>query len=321
MLGKSNALEGSHVSIAATRSHAPNASIQPAIARSSSANSKLGNALPSFPALTFLRYVEALVVENERLRKGSADAVTAPVPDTGPPNLIPDVAQDGVGSRESLQNPLFEERPWFHTVSSLGAPIHVGEASDAAFATRFRQTLDTVCTNHIPRMNFVPDAQLLVLSESQYSWPKPARARFLVKVAFSTICRYYHMIRKSVVLESLEVAIKNGGNGDRLVICKLLALFALGEAYSARTAAQEAKFPGIAYFAQARRMVTIPSERPELDTVEVALLLVSVYHNPTTTATHHYDHRVSTRTRSTDVTQHTSLPALRSGLVSLWACR
>ncbi|KAH7396325.1 fungal-specific transcription factor domain-containing protein [Pyrenochaeta sp. MPI-SDFR-AT-0127] len=215
------------------------------------------------------QYVEALVEENERLRNSSTNAETPPVSDT----ISRDAIRDIVDGSEALENPLFEERPWFLTVSSLDMPILIGEAADAAFATRFRQALATVCTNHLPRMSYLPDVPLLMLSESQYHWPTAARARFLVKVAFSTVCRYYHIIRKSVISESLETAIKNGGNGDRLVISKLLALFALGDAYSARSAVQGTKFPGLAYFVQARRMVNVPAERPHTDTVEIALLL------------------------------------------------
>ncbi|KAH7084254.1 fungal-specific transcription factor domain-containing protein [Paraphoma chrysanthemicola] len=122
-------------------------------------------------------------------------------------------------------------------------------------------------------MSYVPDVSLMVLSETPYEWPSPARARFLVKVAMSTICRYYHVIRKSAVRDNLEAAIKTGGNGDRLIVGKLLALFALGEVYSAKMASQEANFPGSAYFAQARRLVGEPMERPQLDAVEVTLLL------------------------------------------------
>jgi hypothetical protein len=36
----------------------------------------------------------------------------------------------------------------------------------------------------------------------------------------------------------------------------------------------DAVFPGLAYFAQARRMISIPAERPQMDTIEVTLLLV-----------------------------------------------
>lgn len=213
-----------------------------------------------------LRSLEALIEENDRLRNNS---VTEGEPSSA-------VLSNTGNSNDTLQNPLLDRRPWFHTVSSSDITIHIGEAADAAFATRFRQTLATVHTSHLPRMSYVPDAPLMMLSASQYRWPTPARARFLVKVAFSTVCRYFHVIRRSVVQQNLEAAINSNGNGDRLIIGKLLALFALGEVYSAKTAAQEATFPGVAYFAQARCLVSEPMERPQLDSVEAVLLLVSI---------------------------------------------
>lgn len=209
--------------------------------------------------------------ENERLRDASS---VAPYDSTA-------VREVPISeNQETVQNPLVEGRPqgWFFPMSSLDMPIHISEAADAAFATRFRETL-TPHSVHIPRTSFVRDEALMLLSESQFNWPTPARARFLVKVALSTVCQYYHIVLKSSVMEALEKAIKNVNDVERLMRCKLLALFALGEAYSSRVAAQEATFPGLSYFAQARRMVSIPAERPTMHTVEIALLLVLYSYN------------------------------------------
>lgn len=179
-------------------------------------------------------------------------------------------------NQETTQNPLIEERAWFHPMSSVESPIHVGEASDCAYCTRFRQTVATVCTNHLPRVSFIQDESLLLLSETKCPWPTPARARFLVKVVLNTIGRYYHIVRKSVILESLEEAIRQEGSGERLKIAKLLALFALGETYSARSTDQQSTFPGLLYFVQSRKLVSTPFERPQTDSVEITLLLVSL---------------------------------------------
>ncbi|RYN72346.1 hypothetical protein AA0117_g8656 [Alternaria alternata] len=203
----------------------------------------------------------------ERLRSGPSGLAQAAVP-------VEEALESNTAVNEAVRNPLLEDRPWFHAVSSEHVPIHVGEAADAAFATRFRQTLAVGNTKHLPRMDHVQDDYLMLPSQAPSSWPSPARARFLVKVALSTVCQYYHIVRKSQVTRILEDAIKNNGNGNRVVICKLLALFALGEVYSAKHASMDAAFPGLAYFAQARRMISIPAERPQMDTIEVTLLLV-----------------------------------------------
>lgn len=218
------------------------------------------------------RYVEDLLKENERLRSGARTSTVSP--DSRP--MSPVNAIESATNQEATQNPLIEDRAWFHPLSSLESPIHVGEASDSAYCTRFRQTVKTVCTNHLPRISFINDEFLTVVPETDYPWPTPARARFLVKVALNTICRYYHIVRRSVVLEALEESIKQQGRGEALIISKLLALFALGEAYSARSADQQSLFPGVMFFKQSKAMISIPSERPEVDSVEVILLLVSL---------------------------------------------
>jgi proline utilization trans-activator len=177
--------------------------------------------------------------------------------------------------QDTAQNPLFGDRPWFLPVASLGMPIHIDLAADAAFATRFRQTLTGEDSKHIPRMNFVSDDIILALAEVECPWPGPARARFLIKVALNTICRFYYMVRKSAVLSLLERAILSQGNVERLTMSKLFALFALGELYSTKVAPPDGSFPGLFFFSRARKMVTVPAERPQSDTMEITLLLVS----------------------------------------------
>lgn len=243
--------------------------------------------------LTNDRYLEKLIAENERLRNSDVAASSAPASEATVPN---DVHESPDGS-QVLQNPLFKERPWFHNVSSLDMPIHIGEATDAAFATRFRQTLGTVCTSHLPRTSYSADIPSPTLAESQYRWPSPARARFLVKVAVSTVCRYYHIVRKSAIRESLEIAIKNEGRGDRFAISRLLALFALGEVYSARIAGQGASFPGLTYFLQAKSKLDIPAERPQSGSIEIMLLFVSILAIISCVYTYQSDRSAYTRTR------------------------
>ncbi|CAN9233375.1 unnamed protein product [Alternaria alternata] len=147
----------------------------------------------------------------ERLRSGPSGLAQAAVP-------VEEALESNTAVNEAVRNPLLEDRPWFHAVSSEHVPIHVGEAADAAFATRFRQTLAVGNTKHLPRMDHVQDDYLMLPSQAPSSWPSPARARFLVKVALSTVCQYYHIVRKSQVTRILEDAIKNNGNGNRVVI-------------------------------------------------------------------------------------------------------
>jgi proline utilization trans-activator len=215
-------------------------------------------------------YLEELLKENELLRSGAANPSTVHDSNASEP------VQTGV-AQDAAQNPLFGERPWFHPVASLDMPIHIDLAADAAFATRFRQTLAGDSIKHIPRMNFVSDDVILALSETDCPWPSPARSRFLVKVALATVCRSYHMVRRSEVLSLLETTLQNQGNSNRLSVSKLFALFALGELHATKIAPSDASFPGLLFFSCSRKMVTVPAERPQSDTLEITLLLVRFY--------------------------------------------
>ncbi|KAH7236465.1 fungal-specific transcription factor domain-containing protein [Fusarium tricinctum] len=216
------------------------------------------------------QYIDDLVAENQRLRNQSvdpkphheADPVDAPVVPTGQAE-----------APSSLQGTLLEERPWFFDMNVLHTPVLIGEASDAAFATRFRQAISEPGHSHIPRVNYAPDETLLALSDEDCPWPIPSRARLLVNVALKYVSRCYYIVRRSQILEGLEQTIVNPHSTDSLLKSKLWVLFAIGEMYSTRTAAKDRNFPGMAYFARATRILRIISERPRIDAIEVRLLL------------------------------------------------
>ncbi|KAF5986060.1 transcription activator [Fusarium bulbicola] len=209
------------------------------------------------------RYIDDLIAENQRLRQDDAKP--------RPESSIPDVSSTETSS--SLQGTLLEERPWFFDMNVLHTPVLIGEASDAAFASRFRQAISEPGHSHIPRVNYAPDERLLVLSDQDCPWPIPSRARLLVNVALKYVSRTYYIVRKSQILEGLEQSILNPHSADSLLRSKLWVLFAIGEMYSTRTAAKDRNFPGMAYFARATRILRIISERPRIDAIEIRLLL------------------------------------------------
>jgi proline utilization trans-activator len=212
--------------------------------------------------------VEELLKENQRLKDQIASTQTQEATVEEPLKSTADI-------QTNIRNPLIE-KPWFFPVSSLDMPIHIGEAACAAFATRFRQTLSDVSTAHIPRVDFITDDQLLVLSDADCAWPTPSKARFLVKAALDTVCSYYHIVRRSQVQEWLETSIRDPEKCSRLQVCTLLSLFAVGEIYSRKVASTGESFPGLIYFARARKLVSVPAERPGISTIEITLLLVSL---------------------------------------------
>lgn len=177
---------------------------------------------------------------------------------------------------DAVRNPLQEDRPWFFPLTPE-LPILIGEATDAAFATRLRQELSGKSQNHFPRTQHVRDETISSLWPSEsHPWPTPWRARFLLKVAFSTVCRRYYLVQKSRTFRILEQAIQHPSMCDTLTACKFHALFALGEVYSTRTCSSDSPPPGIGYYVSATRILRVLSEQPRIECVEVLLMLVSV---------------------------------------------
>ncbi len=201
------------------------------------------------------RYIEDLVSENQRLRRSSPRPLNEE-------------------STSLEKNPVLAEAPWFVNADTLHTPILVAEASDSAFATRFRQAMSSAQHGHLPRVNFPSDEQLLELSDSPCLWPTPARARLLVRAALNGLGRCYHIVRRSSILQEVESAIHNRPQTGLLMKSKLWAAFAVGEMYTTRTATSERTFPGLHYFCKAMNVIRMVSERPNVDMVETQLLLV-----------------------------------------------
>ncbi|KAF6828320.1 fungal specific transcription factor domain-containing protein [Colletotrichum plurivorum] len=220
------------------------------------------------------RYIDDLVAENQRLKGQNTHAITQPPVNAILPDIpVVPVTKDAADSAVAVPAPSLDERPWFFDMNIPHTPILIGEASDAAFATRFRQAISTGDHSHIPRVNYATDERLLALSDVDCAWPSPARARLLVGVALRYVSRCYHIVRKSVILEGLEQTLQNPTGSDALLRSKLWALFAIGAMYSTRSATSEKTFPGMEYFARATRVLRIVSERPRIDVVELRLLL------------------------------------------------
>lgn len=182
-------------------------------------------------------------------------------------------------SHDSALNPLLDGqgRSWFVPLNTSGSLGHVGESADTAFMTRFRQAAtgdDSI--SHFPRTHYVSDAKLAMLADVAVPWPPLPRARLLVRFALDTVGSCYHCVRRSEINSGLKQHYRNLPTYDTAFSCKLWALFALGEVFSARSkATSEDDFPGINYYARASRIVRGLRERPQLEMVEVYALLVS----------------------------------------------
>lgn len=153
-------------------------------------------------------------------------------------------------------------------------PILLAEASDSAFATRFRQAMSSSDHGHFPRVNYPTEEWLLAMSDAACAWPNPPQARLLVNAALRCLGRWHHIVRKSVILEELEKTLQQPKSVGCLLQSKFWALFAIGKTYSTRTSATSGTFPGLEYFAKATKILRIISERPTVEMVETWLLLV-----------------------------------------------
>lgn len=224
-------------------------------------------------------YIEKLVEENRLLRQGrpSGDGQNE---NTENGTILSRESSQPVLETSEARNPLLDDRSWFFPLGNDKMPIHIGEAADAAFATRFRQALvaNPAEVEHIPRTHYVSDMKLIRLAEDDVPWPPLAQARLLIKVALDTVGSCYHCLRRSELYSGLKQRYRNLQGPKNIFDYKLWALFALGEAYSSRTQSMsEDTFPGLLYFARASRMFRGARERPQIEIIEVLLLLVGLH--------------------------------------------
>jgi len=282
MPGKSNALETNHV---ITVLWHPNACIRHEIARLRYTKGNI-NPIELCFLLIYLRrglvnmkltrnsLLDRLIQENEELRAqiqpGSprtrnTDAPWQPTPTSN-------------DQQHAAEEQILEEIDWFTHTRTSDTPIWIGEISDAAFATRFRQFASSSQTpSHIPRTQFASDDDLRLLESTSPAWPSLPRARLLVQTALQFLRNSYHIVRRSEILSALNACGSDPSNVGMSPItkAKLWALFALGELRSSKCLSSGKRLPGLAYFAVASDTIRMISERPQLDVIETILILVS----------------------------------------------
>ncbi|KAJ6098570.1 hypothetical protein N7467_000105 [Penicillium canescens] len=220
-------------------------------------------------------YIDELAAENQRLRDqlSQSSGFLTPREDS-----VPDQDITGPAADTDVQNPMLGERAWFQPYDPSSPPIHIGEAACTAFATRLRKVLtksDT--TTHMPRTQYTPESTLMKIRNPAIQWPSLPQARLLIQIVFSQVSRVYHLVLRKSTIDQLEDAYRDGNFDDPVLTCKLFALFALGEVYSARSnSTLECNVPGAAYYVNAMTLIPILPERPSLTHIET-LLLLSLY--------------------------------------------
>lgn len=174
-------------------------------------------------------------------------------------------------------SPAVSTTPWFDSMNSFKSPVLIGEAADAAFATRFRQVIADPSIpepNHLLRLNHATNESLMSLVDANIPWPSPSRAKFLLEAAMRYIGRCYHIVQSEAAEEAWEQIRHNSSRIGTILRCRSWALFAIGELYITKSIGVNG-FPGMAYFAQATKALAYLDERPEVECVEIYLLLVS----------------------------------------------
>lgn len=214
-----------------------------------------------------------MIEENQRLQRRTSQS-GSPI-DAQTKNTVEiSHGADLSNAASSIDVPEAATTPWFIDMAVPHTPILLSEASDSAFATRFRQAMSDSEHSHLPRVNFPADDQLLASGDAACAWPSPSDARLLVNAALKCLGRWHHIVCRSAVLEELERSLQHPRSIGFLLQSKLWVLFAIGKMYSTRTPAACKTFPGLEYFAKATKILRVTSERPTIEMVETWLLLV-----------------------------------------------
>ncbi|KAE8410955.1 hypothetical protein BDV36DRAFT_103879 [Aspergillus pseudocaelatus] len=224
-------------------------------------------------------YVEELLRENKALRSRLKSRTSQKEPPEGAQHEhvlergTPTSDEPRMEVEEPTRNPLLHERLWFLSIQSSNMPILIGEAADAAFATRVRQALLRRDTEHIPRVSYPKDEDISWHASNPPRRLSSAQARFLLRTTLTHLQGCYHIVRKSAVTRLLDQFLREPSSLDMITRSKLYAIFALGELYSSRFRRSDQDIPGQDFFQSAMEAYGLLQERPSIDYTEVSLLL------------------------------------------------
>ncbi|OGM41172.1 fungal specific transcription factor [Aspergillus bombycis] len=224
-------------------------------------------------------YLDQLIHDSQELRRYQRRSVSdTPVGAEGrgfsnsPPNPV-------LENVSRSQNPLMKDCAWFQTYNESTLPAYVSEVTCTAFATRLCQCLsdNDASTSHLPRMQYVRESPLDLLSSRNVLWPSLARARLLVNTALGHANPPFHLALRKTTVDYLQTIYQNATFDDPVLLCKYFALFALGEACSVPNGRlNNSTVPGTAYYARAINMIPVLPERPSMAHIE-ALVILSLY--------------------------------------------
>jgi hypothetical protein len=229
--------------------------------------------------------------ENEAFRLGrglpAQEASKTESPDQAPEekaNIEESDSQENATSSADfdLRNPLIEDRAWFVTDNASRQPIYIGEAACTAFGTRLRQFLkgnDPVAA--LSRSKYTIDKAFLRMSDPIFQLPNRAYANLLLKVALRFLGNDYHLMARKSTLDRMEALYRNQSSDDPVFLCKLFALFSMGEMYANRrlSSTKGSDIPGTGFFVQAMSLLQDIHEEASVLYVEALLIIVRRPHS------------------------------------------
>lgn len=177
-----------------------------------------------------------------------------------------------------MRNPLIEDRAWFvHDLVST-QPAYIGEVSCTAFATRLRQFLSgDEPVAPLPQSAYGKDRVLGLTATPTQQLPNKTYALLLIKVALRFLGDDYHLLLRKTIIEKVDTLYRERRFEDNIFLCRLFALFALGEMYTNRriSAVKQHQIPGAGYFMQAMSLLRGVPEEVSLSYIETLLVIVS----------------------------------------------
>ncbi|KAH9899054.1 fungal-specific transcription factor domain-containing protein [Xylariomycetidae sp. FL2044] len=227
-------------------------------------------------------YIENLETENARLKK------TAPISTfTSPPvseqhgNAMSSAAADETGEEDEatadVANPLLEDRVLSENDGIASRPVYVGGAACTAFATRLASNAhDSELSKSPYVVPMVKHPQLLRAVSIPFTLPNRAYALVLVQVVLRFVGQDYHLLRKKSFFNKIYEIYAAPERADRMLLCRLFVVLALGELYLKRTGASQAGervVPGTQFFLQAVSLFQERYEEPDVSYIETILLL------------------------------------------------
>jgi hypothetical protein len=168
-------------------------------------------------------------------------------------------------------------------------PRYSGEASSETFGDRLHQYIVHSERRPPPRPYvYYKNPKLLRISSTECNLPNKNYAKLLVRAVLRFIGGDHHLLLKKSFLGKLEETYQQEILDDRVWLCRLFAVLALGELYSGGRAGapKGTGVPGTGFFVKAMGFFQDMHEEPTVPYIETLLLLVSPENNNIDTCSH-----------------------------------